>query len=143
MTDLNTQTAAAKSWLQNFHLLGDQLNPDIAVPQFYTSDCELLFPGRSPLKGQEAIINFFKQQSTVLESMKHTIGHIDVLPDRIYQEASIQYVLKADPEKKVIHIDGIAIFGKRVDEDKMRFFKVYLDPSPLAERLKEISGGVE
>ncbi|RAL06113.1 nuclear transport factor 2 family protein [Aspergillus ibericus CBS 121593] len=142
MTDLDAQTAAAKLWLQNYHLLGDQLNPDIAVPPFYAPDCEFRFPGRPLIKGQEAIINFFKQQSTVLESMKHTIGHFDVLPDRIYQEASIEYVLKADPEKKVIHVNGIAIFGKRVNEDQMRFFTVYLDPSPIAERLKEVSGGV-
>ncbi|PWY96569.1 hypothetical protein BO94DRAFT_529937 [Aspergillus sclerotioniger CBS 115572] len=143
MTDLNAQTAAAKSWLESFHLLNDQLNPDISIPEFFTPDCEFRFPGHPLLKGQEAIINFFKQQSTVLESMKHTIGHIDVLPDRIYQEASIEYVLKPDPEKKVININGFAIFGKRVDEDKMRSFTVYLDPSPLAERLRVINAGVE
>ncbi|OOF94626.1 hypothetical protein ASPCADRAFT_208288 [Aspergillus carbonarius ITEM 5010] len=143
MTDLNAQTAAAKLWLQNFHFLNDQLNPEMSVPQCFTHDCEFRFPGHPLLKGQEAIINFFKQQSTVLESMKHIIEHIDVLPDRIYQEASIEYVLKPDPEKNVVHINGIAIFGKRADEDKMRFFTVYLDPSPLVERLRVVNGGVE
>ncbi|OJI82049.1 hypothetical protein ASPTUDRAFT_57814 [Aspergillus tubingensis CBS 134.48] len=138
----NNQTLlAAKSWLQDYHSLGDQLNPDIAVPKFYTPDCEMRFPGHAPIKGHEAIINFFKEQSTILESMKHTIGHVDVLPDRIYQEATIDYVLKGDEEKKVVSVQGFAIFGKRVDEDKMRFFTVYLDTSPLVERVRVVTTG--
>ena len=73
--------------------------------------------------------------------MKHTIGHVDVLPDRIYQEATIDYVLKGDEEKKVVSVQGMAIFGKRVDEDKMRFFTVYLDTSPLVERVRVVTTG--
>ncbi|RAK92477.1 hypothetical protein BO79DRAFT_65280 [Aspergillus costaricaensis CBS 115574] len=140
----NNQTLlAAKSWLRDYHTLGDELNPDIAVPKFYTPDCEMRFPGHAPIKGHEAIISFFKEQSTILESMKHTIGHVDVLPDRIYQEATIDYVLKGDEEKKVVSVQGMAIFGKRVDEDKMRFFTVYLDTSPLVERVRVVTGARE
>ncbi|OJJ72644.1 hypothetical protein ASPBRDRAFT_29581 [Aspergillus brasiliensis CBS 101740] len=142
MTDTTTSNEtllAAKSWLQDYHSLGDQLNPDIAVPKFYAPDCEMRFPGHPPIIGQEAIINFFKEQSTILASMKHTIGHVDVLPDRIYQEATIEYVLKGDEERKVVSVQGLAIFGKRVDEDQMRFFTVYLDTNPLLERVKVIS----
>ncbi|GLA01207.1 hypothetical protein AnigIFM60653_011067 [Aspergillus niger] len=138
-TTTNQTLLAAKSWLQDYHSLGDQLIPELAVPKFYAPDCEMRFPGHSPIKGQEAIINFFKEQSTILESMKHTIGHVDVLPDRIYQEATIEYVLKGDDEKKVVSVQGIAIFGKGVDEDKMRFFTVCLDRSPLVERVRVIS----
>lgn len=44
--------------------------------------------------------------------MKHTIGHVDVVGDRVYQEADIEYVLKGDPEGRVIRVQGMAVFGK-------------------------------
>ena len=55
------------------------------------------FPGQPPLQGHDAIKGFFHKQFSLLDSMTHTIGHVDVLPDRIYQEAKIEYVVKGDP----------------------------------------------
>ncbi|CAM6104016.1 unnamed protein product [Calypogeia fissa] len=133
--DLN---AAARAWLQQLHVAGDSLNPQEYVPKFYTEDCVMEFPGHPVLQGHAAIIEFFKRQFLELESIKHTIKHVDALPDRIYQEATIEYVLKKDPEKKVIVVEGLAVFGKAVDEHKMRFFRVYLDPTPLAQRVKQL-----
>ncbi|KAJ5417599.1 Nuclear transport factor 2 [Penicillium crustosum] len=124
---LEIKTSAIE-WLQQYHAAGDALNPDVSVPKFYTPDC-----------GHDAIKGFFNKQFSLLDSMTHTIGHVDVLPDRIYQEAKIEYVVKGDPEQKVIKVDGLAVFGRRVGEDQMSFFTVYLDPRPLLERKQMVS----
>ncbi|KAJ5164566.1 Nuclear transport factor 2 [Penicillium coprophilum] len=126
--------ASAIEWLQRYHASGDALNPDVSVPEFYTPDCVMAFPGQPQLQGHDAIKTFFKQQFSIIDRMTHTIGRVDVVADRIYQEAKIEYVLKGDPEQKVIKIDGLAIFGKRAEEDQMSFFTVYLDPRELLER---------
>lgn len=73
--------------------------------------------------------------------MQHTITHLDVAPDRVYQEADIRYVVKGDPGRKEIMIKGIAIFGRKPEEEKMRFFTVYLDPTALLERVKAVATG--
>lgn len=136
--DLN---AAAHAWLSDFHTYNDSLNPAVSVPKFFTEDCVMQFPGQPTLKSHAAIIDFFTKQFTLLESMKHTIKHVGVLPDRIYQEASISYVVKGDPEKNPVEIQGLAVFGERTDEDRMNFFTVYLDPTPLAKRIESVVSG--
>ena len=135
MVDHDTN-AAAHAWLTDFHAIGDSLDPKASVAKFYTEDCVMQFPGLPQLKGHTEILNFFERQFLLLESMKHTITHFDVLPDRIYQEATISYVVKGDSEKKPVEVQGIAMFGKGVNEDKMSFFTVYLNPAPLQERIQ-------
>lgn len=66
---------------------------------------------------------------------------MDVLPDRIYQEADIRYVAKGDPERKEISITGMAVFGRKPGDEKMSFFTVYLDPTALRERIMAVAAG--
>lgn len=135
---MEDQTAISLQWLLDFHTTGDSLNAKMWVTRFYTEDCELYFSGQPVVKGHDAIIALFEQQFALLESMQHEIHHFDVLPDRIYQEASISYIVKGDPEKRTVKLLGLAVFGKALGEDKMRFFRVYLDPTPLRERIQAV-----
>ncbi|KAH8433200.1 nuclear transport factor 2 family protein [Aspergillus melleus] len=136
--EIHTQTL---QWLQAYHTSGDAMNPRTFVPQFHTEDCEMIFPGKEPIKGHAQIIAFYEQQFQIIASMKHTIGHFDVVEDRVYQEADIEYVLKGDPEEKVIKVQGLAVFGKGVSDERMHFFKVYLDPSAIFKRVGELQNG--
>ncbi|CAI7618074.1 unnamed protein product [Penicillium glandicola] len=104
--DASEIKASSIEWLREYHAAGDALNPDVSVPKFYTPDCVMRFPGQPPLQGHDAIKGFFTKQFSLLDRMTHTIGHVDVVSDRIYQEAKIEYVVKGDPEQKVIKIDG-------------------------------------
>ncbi|KAK1148504.1 hypothetical protein N8T08_009509 [Aspergillus melleus] len=136
--EIHTQTL---QWLQAYHASGDSMNPRTFVPQFHTEDCEMTFPGQEPIKGHAQIIAFYEQQFQIIASMKHTIGHFDVVDDRVYQEAHIEYVLKGDPEGKVIKVQGLAVFGKGTRDERMKFFKVFLDPSAILKRVGEIQKG--
>ncbi|PLB48409.1 NTF2-like protein [Aspergillus steynii IBT 23096] len=136
-TQIQTQTL---KWLQAYHASGDSMDPHTSVPKFYAEDCEMLFPGQPPIKGHAQIIAFFERQFQILASMKHTIGHVDVAEDRVYQEADIEYVLKGDPEGQVIKVQGMAVFGKGVHDERMRFFKVFLDPEAILKRVGEVQG---
>lgn len=136
------ETAAAHEWLQSFHRLGDSLSPEMWVETFYTPDCTMQFLGQPPVHGHEAIIAHFRRQFARLECMKHTIRHVDVTHERIYQEATVTYVVKGDPEQRPIEAQGLAVFGKGVGESQISFFTVYLDLEPLRERMREVLGPV-
>ncbi|KAJ5513407.1 hypothetical protein N7463_002959 [Penicillium fimorum] len=133
-------TAAAHQWLQSFHRLGDSLSPEEWVDTFYDPECTMQFLGQAPVHGHAAIISHFQRQFSRLDSMKHTIRHVDVTHDRIYQEATVTYIVKDDPEQRPIEAQGLAVFGKGAEERKITFFTVYLDLEPLRNRMKEVLG---
>ncbi|EEA20854.1 hypothetical protein TMatcc_000851 [Talaromyces marneffei ATCC 18224] len=134
--------AEAIAWLEDFHKHMDAMDPNLAIPKFYTDDCVLRFAKNPAISGKSSIIDFFNSQFPHLESMKHTIKHVDVLPDRIYQEADIRYVVKGDPERKEIPVTGLAVFGRKLGDEKMSFFTVYLDPTELKERIMAVAEGL-
>ncbi len=45
---------------------------------------------------------------------------MDVLPDRIYQEAKITYTVKNDPDKEEIVVKGFAIYHKGLKDAQMK-----------------------
>uniref|UniRef100_A0A093XIU0 SnoaL-like domain-containing protein n=1 Tax=Talaromyces marneffei PM1 TaxID=1077442 RepID=A0A093XIU0_TALMA len=112
--------AEAIAWLEDFHKHMDAMDPNLAIPKFYTDDCVLRFAKNPAISGKSSIIDFFNSQFPHLESMKHTIKHVDVLPDRIYQEADI----------------------RKLGDEKMSFFTVYLDPTELKERIMAVAEGL-
>lgn len=67
---------------------------------------------------------------------------LDTIKDKIYQAASIDYVVKGDPEHRPITISAMGNFfrypevGK--DGGKLIRFEVYLDPTPLVGRMMEV-----
>lgn len=132
----------AIAWLTNFHKRLDACkDAEITIPALFTEDSTLRFGDNPPCTGHAELVNFFNSQFPLLESMKHLIKHVDVLPDRIYQEAEIHYVIKNDPEKKEIVVRGMAVFGKRPDEDRLRFFDVFLDSTQIKERIEAVMSG--
>ena len=78
----------------------------------------------------------FEKQFQVIETMNHEVGEVDVLPEKIYQSALITYTVKNDPERKKITLSGMAVFHKKINEAYLTAFDVYLDPSPLQERIQ-------
>lgn len=138
---LQDSHSQAIAWLTNFHKLMDARDASIAIPALFTEDSTLRFGDNPPCTGHAELLNFFNSQFPLLESMKHFIKHVDVLPDRIYQEAEIHYVIKDDPEKKEIVVRGMAVFGKKPDEDRLRFFDVFLDSSQIKERIEAAMSG--
>jgi len=95
------------------------LNPVPWVEGFYTPDAELNFANLPTVKGHEAIVKAMTGSMQSLESMKHTVGHIDVMPDRIYQEAKIQYVVKGDSSKELFEVMGFAVYHKTPKDNRM------------------------
>ncbi|EED20387.1 hypothetical protein TSTA_036130 [Talaromyces stipitatus ATCC 10500] len=122
----------AIAWLEDFHKHTDSMDPNLAIPKFYADDCVFTFAANPSVTGQSNIIEFFSTQFPYLEN---------VLPDRIYQEAEIRYVVKGDPERKDIVVNGMAVIGKRPEDEKMTFFTVYLDPTELKERINAVAKG--
>lgn len=66
---------------------------------------------------------------------------MDVTPERIYQEATIRYVVKGDSKREEFVVKAFAVFHKRVDEDVVRRFDVYGDFSAVYARMGEVRSG--
>jgi len=129
----------AREWILNFHKASASLNASHWITTFYSQDAVLEFANNAPLKGRQDIIKSFEQTFNLLESMEHIVVSIDVLSDKIYQVADIIYVVKGDAEKKPVRIRGLAVFGKKTNQSQLTYFTVFLDPSPLMERLKLVN----
>ena len=69
----------------------------------------------------------------------------DFVEPKIYQAATIRYVVKGDDaEKDAITIPGFAVFSTRVGDDgRRRCYRAetFLDPSPVFRRIGEKFGG--
>lgn len=126
----------ALAWLKQFHTAADSLNAEFYIKEFYTDEAVLQFGNYPIIQSQKDLIKLFKDQFSRLDMMKHEIGHIDVLPDRIYQYANISYKIKGDNE--VIKIPGLAVFHKTPEEQKIRRFDVFIDTSPLTTKMKSL-----
>jgi hypothetical protein len=126
----------ALAWLKQFHTAGDSLNAERYVTEFYTEDAVLQFGNNALIQGRQNLIDMFKTQFGLLDMMKHEVGYIDVLSDRIYQYATISYKVKGDTE--VIKIPGLAVFHKTPEEQKTKRFDVFIDTSPVTEKMKSL-----
>ncbi len=126
------------AWLSQFHAASDALNAPHWINTFFAPNATIRFANNPALVGREEIIGSFNDTFKLLASMKHTVLAVDVLPEKIYQEALITYIVKNDPEQVPISVRGMAVFGKKVDESTVTFFDVYLDISPVFARIAAV-----
>jgi len=49
-----------------------------------------------------------------------SLGRVDVLQDRIYQESTITYTVKNDPETEEVVVNGFAIYHKGLKDAQMK-----------------------
>ena len=66
---------------------------------------------------------------------------MDVTPERIYQAATIRYVVKGDEKREEFVVKGFAVVHKRVDEDVASGIDVYGDFSAVFARMAEVQSG--
>ncbi|CAF0828826.1 unnamed protein product [Adineta ricciae] len=133
------QIEASQAWVYRFYRLFDSLEVDQWIEEFYNPDSVVHFGNFPPMEGAEVLRAHFKRQNAQLLSMRHDLKHIDVFPDRIYVQNEATFVVKNDPERKEIKFPAVCLFWKNINEKKSSTIDVYLDPSPLLERLHMFS----
>jgi hypothetical protein len=134
------QIEAGRAWIQAVYD-GFNSNPfDIErwLTDFYQPDAVFTQGSQPPLKGHEEI-SAYLVQAHKKQSARHVIKHIDVVSDRIYVEIDGYFIRHNDPEKMEIMITGVAVFHKKIDENKTSSVSIYMDPTPLIERIKVLS----
>ncbi|KAI8577486.1 hypothetical protein K450DRAFT_212779, partial [Umbelopsis ramanniana AG] len=142
MTDsLNTPEKKAETlrWLQGFHAASDSLDSTEFVQNYFTEDAVVQFGNNPVVKAHGPFIEIQSQRLKVLESMSHEVVSFDILPDKIYQVASVTYKVKNDPSGEAIVIPGLAVFYKALEDSKINRFEVYIDISPVFKRAQEIA----
>lgn len=135
----NEQIEASKTWIQSFYeCLGSATNDiNVWLKEFCQPDAILIHGSQPPLKGYEEISKHLEEARNQ-HSIQHVIKQIDVLPNRIYVEVDGIFTPKIDPEHKEILIHGLAVFEKKIHESKSSSMIIYLDPTPLIQRMKTL-----
>ena len=121
-----------------FYDAADSLDASRYIKGFFTPNAELTL-GQSPtMHGHDELLPTITGYLTVFNMMKHvyvsaqaysykvltfplsgSLGHFDVLPDKIYQQANIHYLVKGDVEKEEIVVKALAVFHKGVEDEKV------------------------
>lgn len=132
---------ALTEWLLDWHSSTETLDAKLCVGKFFTSDIELRYANNPPAKGRDAALQFFDSAFKALEMMHHDIEYFDfIAPDRLYQAATIKYVVKGDNlEKDMITIMGLMSIWL-VEEDgrlKVKRNDIFLDASQVFARMAE------
>jgi ketosteroid isomerase-like protein len=127
---------ATRAWVRDFYNGSNSSDINSWITQFYQSNAVLNFGNSPSLKGHEEIVSFFEKQRTILSSTKHDILHVDVFSDRIYVQQKDTFIVKNDSEENEIEIKAVVVIWKNVDENNLSSMDVYLDPTPLKERIK-------
>lgn len=121
------QVNAAQIWVNNFYKTFDTFDLDLWFRNFFQDDTVVSICNNPPLKGFNEIREHFEQQHSLLTSMKHKIIDIDILPDRIYVENEVAFIVNDDPKQKELKMKVFFLIWKKINEDKTTFINIYFD----------------
>lgn len=107
-----------------------------------TDDVEMQYANNPVIKGSE-VRQMFKTVLGQLDMMVHDIRYFDYVVPRIYQAATIRYLVKGDsPDTDEITIPGFAVFSIRKDDaGRVKCYRAetFLEPSAVFQRIVEKS----
>ncbi|KAJ5301746.1 hypothetical protein PENANT_c002G11815 [Penicillium antarcticum] len=136
---------AVLKWLEAFHRASASLDADKWLDEFMTDDVELQY-GNSPVTKGSEVRQMFKTVLGQLDMMTHEVRYFDYVAPRIYQAATIRYLVKGDSlNTDEITIPGFATFYIRQDDNglvKCYRAETFLDPSAVFQRIAERSSKV-
>ncbi|KAJ5340745.1 hypothetical protein N7541_009869 [Penicillium brevicompactum] len=125
-----------------FHRASATLDADRWLDEFMTDDVEMQYANSPVIKGDE-VRQMFKTVLGQLDKMTHEIRYFDYVAPRIYQAATIRYIVKGDnPDTDEITIPGFAVFALREQDDgrvKCYRAETFLDASAVFQRIAEKS----
>ncbi|CAF1292041.1 unnamed protein product [Adineta steineri] len=131
------QNEVERGWIQAFYntLNVDSFDIERWFEKYFENDASVTYNNDPPYKGYNDVSAHILQLRQKL-SVKYTVKHVDVISDRIYVEIDATVIRKNDPEKKEIHLSELAVFYKKINENKISSLKIYVDPTPLLEKNK-------
>lgn len=137
-----TTRDALQSWLLAFHDSTEALDAAATVDKFFVPEIEVQYANNPVVKGRDTALGFFDSAFKALDYMHHDIEYFDfVAPDRLYQAATIKYVVKGDDrEKDMITIPGIMSTILVEDAEgklKIKRNEIFLDASRVFARMAE------
>jgi len=107
----NEQVEKSTAWARAYYVACDSFDVRSWITKFYASNSGGQFGNLPLVKGQEACITLFESIFNPFSSMKHTIKHIDVIPERLYLDIEVTVLIKNDPERKpFLSVWGYSLF---------------------------------
>lgn len=138
--DLVTRQAL-EGWLLSFHESTARLDAQSTIEEFFAEEVELYYANNPPAKGKKTAEGFFDAAFKALDLMHHDIEYFDfVAPNRLYQVATIKYVVKGDdPDRNMFTIPAMmsVILVEEDSKLKMKRNEIYLDATAVFGRMHE------
>ena len=139
-SELTTRTSI-QTFLEAFHTSTAALDARSTVEQFFTSDIECQYANNPLAVGANTVQSFFDTAFNALDSMTHKIVYFDfIAPDKLYQAATIRYVVKGDDaDTQMIIVPAMMTAWLREENGqlKIRRNEIYLDTNRLFGRMAE------
>ncbi|TGO17799.1 hypothetical protein BPAE_0408g00080 [Botrytis paeoniae] len=135
----DTTRDATEALVLEFHATADALTTN-GLEKFYGKNAILRFGNEEEVKGVDGIRKFFEGVFPLLKSMKHELVDVDRIGNKIYQSVFINYVVKNDPEERVIRIPVLGklfLIEDGEEEGKMSRFEVFANPSEVFARMED------
>ena len=130
------QIEKTMDWIQASFATIETMNAQRWINDFFYPDAAIAFNDQSPTKGCDAMISHMQHFHDRLSSIKHIVERVDVLHDRIYMQVHVECIIRNDPEQRIITSEGLVAVQKKVDEDKVSFYKIYTDKTSLEQKIK-------
>lgn len=136
-----TSRKALEEWLLDFHKSSATLDAKLCADKFFTRDVEMCYANNPPVNGKASVEAFFDKAFKALDLMHHDINYFDFVgPDKLYQGATIKYLVKGDdPDKDLIVIPAIQVAWLKEEEGKLKMWRseIYLDACQVFAKMSE------
>ncbi|EIM84766.1 uncharacterized protein STEHIDRAFT_148095 [Stereum hirsutum FP-91666 SS1] len=157
MSTIATGSESTLDWLTEFYAASDTRDASLWVDAFFTDDAAIDFGNHPTVRGKENIRPWVGEQFPYISLIKHEILEFHEANNSIYHSLRISYRVKDDPEDQVIPIRAFAIAHRRLVDSglvvteplqggekpcgglRVDKFEVWLDKSPVAERISWVS----
>lgn len=71
--------------------------------------------------------------------ISYSLVSVDVVGDKVYQEATISYVVKGDETREKFTIPGLAVLHRTLDGKRVYQLDVYTDMSDVMKRIGDVA----
>jgi len=113
-------------WFEELFATIDQLDSESFV-SYLTEDAQFIYGSMPPVQGKEAIRNFTSEFFGSLAGIGHNLLRTWVVENTRLCEGEVTYDL---PDNRKITLPFMNVFD--MEGEKIREYKIYVDPSPLA-----------
>ncbi|UJR14297.1 hypothetical protein I4U23_001287 [Adineta vaga] len=130
------QIENTRYWIEAFYEACDSLEVRDWINEFFQLDAIVHLNNLSIIQGHSQLIHHYEEYYSLLSFVEHRIKGVDISSDRCYVHVEVTSIAKNDPEQIPVTRKGLMIIEKKLDDEKLNSFHVYIDSTRLIDRIQ-------